>query len=61
MIPKSGSVRIMHNHPGGNPTLSRADIEMTRVIVEVAKPPGIAVHDHVIVGRDGRGKPPVIG
>jgi DNA repair protein RadC len=43
----------VHNHPGGDPTPSRADIEMTRVIVEIAKPLGIAVHDHNIVGRDG--------
>jgi DNA repair protein RadC len=43
----------MHSHPGGDPTPSRADIEMTRVIVEVAKPLGIAVHDHIIVGKDG--------
>jgi DNA repair protein RadC len=43
----------MHNHPGGDPTPSRADIEMTGVIIDVAKPLGIAVHDHIIVGRDG--------
>jgi DNA repair protein RadC len=43
----------MHNHPGGDPTPSRADIEMTRVIVDVAKSLGITVHDHLIVGRDG--------
>jgi DNA repair protein RadC len=42
-----------HNHPGGDPTPSRADIEMTRVIVDVAKSLGITVHDHIIVGRDG--------
>jgi DNA repair protein RadC len=47
------AVVLVHNHPGGDPTPSRADIEMTRVIVEVAKPLGIAVHDHIIVGRDG--------
>jgi hypothetical protein len=45
--------RLVHNHPGGDPTPSRADIEMTRVIVDVAKPLGIAVHDHIIVGKDG--------
>jgi DNA repair protein RadC len=45
--------RLVHNHPGGDPTPSRADIEMTRVIVEVAKPLGIAVHDHIIVGKEG--------
>ncbi len=44
---------LVHNHPSGDPTPSRADIEMTRTIVEVAKPLGIAIHDHVIVGRDG--------
>jgi DNA repair protein RadC len=43
----------MHNHPGGDPTPSRANLEMTRVIVEVAKPLGIAVHDHIIVERNG--------
>jgi DNA repair protein RadC len=47
------AVILVHNHPGGDPTPSRADIEMTRVIVEVAKPLGIEVHDHIIVGRDG--------
>jgi hypothetical protein len=41
---------LVHNHPGGDPTPSRAD---TRVIVEVAKPLGIAVHDHIIVGKEG--------
>ena len=44
---------LVHNHPSGDPTPSDADIEMTRTIVEVAKPLGIAVHDHIIVGRDG--------
>jgi len=43
----------MHNQPSGDPTPSRADIEMTRAIVDVAKPLGIAVHDHLIVGKDG--------
>jgi len=44
---------LVHNHPGGNPTPPWTDIEMTRVIVEVAKPLDIAVDDHIIVGRDG--------
>ena len=47
------AARLMHNHPSGDPTPSRADIEMTQAIIEVAKPLGIAVHDHIIVGRDG--------
>ena len=44
---------MVHNHPSGDPTPSRADVEMTRQIAEIAKPLGIAVHDHVIVGRNG--------
>jgi DNA repair protein RadC len=49
----ASAVILVHNHPGGDPTPSRADIEMTRLIVEVAKPLGISVHDHIIVGREG--------
>jgi DNA repair protein RadC len=47
------AVILVHNHPSGDPTPSQADITMTREIVTVAKPLGIAVHDHIIVGRDG--------
>jgi DNA repair protein RadC len=45
--------RLVHNHPSGDPTPSHADIEMTKAIVDVAKPLGISVHDHIIVGKDG--------
>ncbi len=44
---------LVHNHPSGDPTPSRADIQMTQSIIEVAKPLGIAVHDHIIVGKEG--------
>jgi DNA repair protein RadC len=44
---------LVHNHPSGDPTPSRADIEVTRDIAAAAKPLGIAVHDHVVVGRSG--------
>jgi DNA repair protein RadC len=44
---------LVHNHPSGDPTPSRADIQMTQAIVEVARGLGIAVHDHIIVGREG--------
>jgi len=47
------AVILVHNHPSGDPTPSRADIQMTQAIVEVARPLGIAVHDHLIVGKDG--------
>ncbi len=44
---------LVHNHPSGDPTPSRADIDMTRLIVEASRPLGVTVHDHVIVGREG--------
>ncbi len=47
------AIILVHNHPSGDPTPSRADIDMTRLIVEAAKPLGIMVHDHIIVGREG--------
>jgi DNA repair protein RadC len=48
------AVMLVRNHPSGDPTPSRADIQMTQAIIEVARPLGIAVHDHLIVGKDGR-------
>jgi DNA repair protein RadC len=44
---------LVHNHPSGDPTPSSADIQMTQSIVEIAKPLGFAVHDHIIVGKEG--------
>jgi DNA repair protein RadC len=44
---------LVHNHPSGDPTPSGADMRMTRELVDIAKPLGIAIHDHIIVGRDG--------
>src|SRR6202012_5407486 len=49
----ASSLILVHNHPSGDPTPSRADIEMTREIAAAAKPLGIAVHDHLVVGRSG--------
>lgn len=49
----STAIILVHNHPSGDPTPSKADIEMTRQIVEAAKNLGITVHDHIIVGKDG--------
>jgi DNA repair protein RadC len=44
---------LVHNHPSGDPTPSRADVQMTKGIIDVAAPLGIAVHDHIIVGKEG--------
>lgn len=47
------AIILVHNHPSGDPTPSRADIEMTKQIIDTAKPLGISVHDHLIIGRKG--------
>jgi DNA repair protein RadC len=44
---------LVHNHPSGDPTPSHADIQMTQTIIDVARPLGIAVHDHIVVGKEG--------
>ncbi|MGV7218421.1 RadC family protein [Bradyrhizobium sp. UFLA05-112] len=44
---------LVHNHPSGDPSPSQADIQMTKAIIEIAKPLGISVHDHIIVGKGG--------
>jgi DNA repair protein RadC len=49
----ASSIILVHNHPSGDPTPSRADIEMTKAIVAAAAKLDISVHDHLIVGRDG--------
>ena len=49
----SSNIIILHNHPSGDPTPSRPDIDMTRQIVEAGKALKIAVHDHLVVARDG--------
>jgi len=44
---------LVHNHPSGDPTPSSADVDMTKQIVDAARPMRIAIHDHLVVGRDG--------
>ena len=49
----SSNIILLHNHPSGDPTPSRPDIEMTKQIVEAGKALKINVHDHLVVGREG--------
>jgi len=49
----ASAIILVHNHPSGDPTPSRADIELTREIAAAAKALRIAVHDHLIVSRGG--------
>jgi DNA repair protein RadC len=44
---------LVHNHPSGDPTPSRADIEMTKQVARALETVGVTLHDHVIVGRKG--------
>ena len=44
---------LVHNHPSGDPTPSRADIEMTKDVQKAAAALGLVVHDHIVIGRDG--------
>ena len=45
------AIIMVHNHPSGDVTPSRADIEMTKQVREAAKAVGIALHDHLVIGR----------
>jgi len=49
----ASAVILVHNHPSGDPTPSAADVEMTRQVVDAARPLRVTVHDHLVVGRDG--------
>jgi DNA repair protein RadC len=42
---------LVHNHPSGDPTPSREDVEMTRLIGQAAGALSVVLHDHVIVGN----------
>jgi DNA repair protein RadC len=44
---------LVHNHPSGDPSPSKADIAVTKDIVKAGTPLGVTVHDHLIIGRGG--------
>lgn len=49
----ASAVIMVHNHPSGDPSPSRADVDMTRQVAAALKGVGIAVHDHLVIGRKG--------
>ena len=49
----ASSVILVHNHPSGDPTPSPADVDMTRQVIEAGRSLRVAVHDHLVVGREG--------
>ena len=44
---------VVHNHPSGDPTPSRGDIDMTKQVKDALEKIGITLHDHVVIGRTG--------
>lgn len=49
----SSAIILVHNHPSGDPTPSRSDIEMTNEIADAGKKLGVKLHDHIIMGKSG--------
>ncbi len=48
----ASAIIMVHNHPSGDPTPSGPDVEMTRQVAAALGQVGIAVHDHIIVGKN---------
>ncbi|WP_370173200.1 RadC family protein [Sphingobium abikonense] len=49
----SAALILVHNHPSGDPSPSRQDIDVTRQIIDAGKRLNISVHDHVIIAGQG--------
>jgi DNA repair protein RadC len=49
----ASAIILVHNHPSGDPTPSKADIAMTREVAKAAETLGLTVHDHIVIGRAG--------
>lgn len=49
----ASAIILVHNHPSGDPTPSKADIAMTREVAKAAETLGVTVHDHIVIGRAG--------
>ncbi len=49
----ASAIIMVHNHPSGDPTPSEADIEMTEEVERAAAALGVALHDHVVIGKKG--------
>lgn len=50
---KASALILVHNHPSGDPSPSRQDIDLTRAIAEAGKPLNVTLHDHLIIGASG--------
>ena len=52
-VSRKRTEQLVHNHPSGDPTPSKGDVEMTKEVREAGEKLGIALHDHLIIGRRG--------
>lgn len=50
---QASALILVHNHPSGDPKPSRADIDITRELIDALEPFDITVHDHLVVGTTG--------
>lgn len=57
----SAAIILVHNHPSGDPKPSRADIALTRDVIDACRPLGLAVHDHIIIGTSGHASLKALG
>lgn len=57
----ASAIILVHNHPSGDPSPSKADVEMTREVARAAAALGIAIHDHLIIGRSGHASLKALG
>ena len=55
------AIIIVHNHPSGDPSPSSQDIRMTKELIEAGRHMRVTVHDHVIVGSQGRSSMKAMG
>lgn len=50
LLANATSIIVMHNHPSGDCTASREDIEVTKRLAEAGKIVGVELLDHIIIG-----------
>jgi DNA repair protein RadC len=48
----ASAIILVHNHPSGDPTPSRADVDMTAQVETACAAIGVSLHDHVVIGRE---------
>ena len=53
VVESAPSIIAAHNHPSGEPTPSRPDIDLTRDLAEAGKLLGVSLVDHIVIGSDG--------